>query len=219
MKLVLADDVALLRDGLAALLEGAGNTIVGAAADADELRTLVRFLMNTTDQPDAVITDIRMPPSNTNDGLAAAVELRSEYPGLPVVVLSAYVAGPYVDQLLADSEGGTGYLLKERVGRIEDFLHTLEVVVAGGVVVDPEVVSRLKSGSSRQLARLTDRERAVLSLMAEGLSNSQIGDRLVLSRTAVSKHVANIFMKLDLPPGEENRRVRAVLTWLREEKP
>ena len=219
MKLVLADDGALLRDGLAALLEGAGNTIVGAAADADELRTLVRFLMNTTDQPDAVITDIRMPPSNTNDGLAAAVELRSEYPGLPVVVLSAYVAGPYVDQLLADSEGGTGYLLKERVGRIEDFLHTLEVVVAGGVVVDPEVVSHLMSGSSRQLARLTDRERAVLSLMAEGLSNSQIGDRLVLSRTAVSKHVANIFMKLDLPPGEENRRVRAVLTWLREEKP
>ena len=219
MKLVLADDVALLRDGLAALLEGAGNTIVGAAADADELRTLVRFLMNTTDQPDAVITDIRMPPSNTNDGLAAAVELRSEYPGLPVVVLSAYVAGPYVDQLLADSEGGTGYLLKERVGRIEDFLHTLEVVVAGGVVVDPEVVSHLMSGSSRQLARLTDRERAVLSLMAEGLSNCQIGDRLVLSRTAVSKHVANIFMKLDLPPGEENRRVRAVLTWLREEKP
>lgn len=219
MKLVLADDVALLRDGLAALLQGAGHTIVGTAADATELRTLVQSLMGTPSQPDAVITDIRMPPNNTNDGLAAAVELRREYPGLPVVVLSAYVAGPYVDQLLADSEGGTGYLLKERVGRIEDFLHTLEVVVAGGVVVDPEVVSHLMSGSSRQLARLTDRERAVLSLMAEGLSNSQIGDRLVLSRTAVSKHVANIFMKLDLPPGEENRRVRAVLTWLREEKP
>ncbi|MGO1858186.1 response regulator transcription factor, partial [Ancrocorticia populi] len=219
MKLVLADDVALLRDGLAALLQGAGHSIVGTASDADELRTVVRSLMGTPDSPDVVITDIRMPPNNTNDGLVAAVDLRGKYPGLPVVVLSAYVAGPYVDQLLADSEGGTGYLLKERVGRIEDFLHTLEVVVAGGVVVDPEVVSHLMSGSSRALARLTDRERAVLSLMAEGLSNSQIGDRLVLSRTAVSKHVANIFMKLDLPPGEENRRVRAVLTWLRAEKP
>ncbi|MGO1591357.1 MAG: response regulator transcription factor [Ancrocorticia sp.] len=219
MKLVLADDVALLRDGLAALLQGAGHTIVGTAADADELRSLVRSLMATPDQPDALITDIRMPPDNTNDGLVAAVELRSEFPGLPVVVLSAYVAGPYVDQLMADSDGGTGYLLKERVGRIEDFLHTLEVVVAGGVVVDPEVVSHLMGGSSRALSRLTDRERAVLSLMAEGLSNSQIGEKLVLSRTAVSKHVANIFMKLDLPPGEDNRRVRAVLTWLRAEKP
>jgi DNA-binding NarL/FixJ family response regulator len=160
-----------------------------------------------------------MPPGGANDGLVAALDLRREFPDLPVVVLSAYVADPYVDRLLADAEVGVGYLLKERVGRVEDFLSSLDVVLAGGVVVGPEVVSHLMGAQARTLARLTDREREVLVLMAQGLSNAQIADRLAVSAPAVSKHVANIFLKLDLPPGEDNRRVRAVLAWLRAESP
>ncbi len=130
------------------------------------------------------------------------------------MVLSAYVAGPYAGELLRQKDGSVGYLLKERVGRVSDFLSSLEVVAAGGVVVDPEVVSHLVGGASRELTCLTEREREVLSLMAQGLSNRQIVDLLRLSGVAVSKHVANVLLKLDLPPGEENRRVRAVLLWL-----
>lgn len=170
-----------------------------------------------------------MPPTGTDDGLRAAVDLRAAHPGLPVVVLSAYVVGPYLRDLLGSaaapdgSAGAVGYLLKERVGRVEDFLRSLDVVAAGGVVVDPEVLARLMGAPARtpaqadaeRVARLTDREREVLALMAEGLSNAQIAGRLVLSDGAVAKHVANILAKLDLPPGEVNRRVRAVLTWLR----
>lgn len=222
MRIVLADDAALLREGLAALLGAAGHRVVAAVADADALRAEVRARMGDPDHdahPDAVITDVRMPPGGTTDGLEAAVDLRREFPDLPVVVLSAYVAGPYVDRLLADGRGGVAYLLKERVGRVEDFLSALDVVVSGGIVVDPEVVAHLMGGSARALARLTDREREVLDLMARGLSNAQIADHLALSAAAVSKHVANVFLKLDLPPREENRRVRAVLAWLRAEAP
>jgi DNA-binding NarL/FixJ family response regulator len=222
MRIVLADDAALLREGVAALLESAGHRVLAAVGDADALRSTVRERMRAPEpdeRPDIVLTDVRMPPGGASDGLVAALDLRQEFPGLPVVVLSAYVAGPYVDRLLADAEGGVGYLLKERVGRVEDFLSSLDVVLAGGVVVDPEVVSHLMGAQARALARLTDREREVLALMAQGLSNAQIADRLAVSAPAVSKHVANIFLKLDLPPGEDNRRVRAVLAWLRAESP
>ena len=250
MRIVLADDVALLREGLASLLAAAGHEVLAQAADADALRAEVARLASGGDLPDVVITDVRMPPTGTDDGLRAAVDLRAEHPGLAVVVLSAYVAGPYLRDLLdgagesaAAGAGGVGYLLKERVGRVADFLRSLELVAAGGVVVDPEVMARLVRPASdaedrdddgvptdrrpasepgggdpaaaRLLARLTPREEEVLALMAEGLSNAQVAERLVLSDGAVAKHVANVLAKLDLPPGEDNRRVRAVLTFLR----
>lgn len=258
MRIVLADDAALLREGLAGLLTAAGHEVVAQVADADALRTEVEQLATAGALPDVVVTDVRMPPTGTDDGLRAAIALRAAYPGLPVVVLSAYVAGPYLRELLDGPDagaGGVGYLLKERVGRVSDFMRSLDVVAAGGVVVDPEVLSRLMRASSSleltergglepaqgnahaadgrragladradrggrdvegtALARLTPREQEVLALMAEGLSNSQVAERLVVSDGAVAKHIANIFAKLDLPPEEGNRRVRAVLTWLR----
>lgn len=294
MRIMLADDATLLREGLAGLLTTAGHEVVAQVADADALRTEVERLAAAGQLPDVVVTDVRMPPTGTDDGLRAAIDLRRAHPGLPVVVLSAYVAGPYVQDLLEETEsptsptgggGAVGYLLKERVGRVADFLHSLDVVVGGGVVIDPEVVSHLMkaaraaatgheaapatwtgqaagvagamteqtpgaaSGAPMSAAatppgpwlpvpvrvgspptppggiasaapggagldRLTRREQEVLELMAQGLSNAQIAERLVLSDGAVAKHVANIFRGLDLQPGEENRRVRAVLAWL-----
>ena len=328
MRIVLADDAALLREGLAGLMTAAGHEVVAQACDAPELVETVTALGGSGELPDVVVTDVRMPPTRTDDGLRAALDLRSRFPGLPVLVLSAYIAGAYVRDLLADDAGGVGYLLKERVGRVADFMRSLEVVRSGGVVVDPEVVSRLlgplrprhdggpgaegvgaggvatdagepgagTSGAGADLGRpeaggrsargprgsgglrgagdtagtggaagtepgggagggarasagggtraqrlgprpaghppqgavdqeaaaasvltkrLTARERQVLALMAEGASNPQVAARLYVSEGAVAKHVASIFLKLDLPPGEENRRVRAVLTWLR----
>ena len=278
MRILLADDAALLREGLAGLLTTAGHKVVAQVADADALRTEVERLAAAGERPDIVVTDVRMPPTGTDDGLRAAIDLRRAHPGLPVVVLSAYVAGPYVQDLLEETEssaspaspagsgGAVGYLLKERVGRVADFLHSLDVVVGGGVVIDPEVVSHLmkaaraagsRAGGAAEttagpaavaptapsgfqtpapigtvspstpsggiastapggagLDRLTRREQEVLELMAQGLSNAQIAERLVVSDGAVAKHVANIFRGLDLQPGEENRRVRAVLAWL-----
>jgi len=229
MRIVLADDAALLREGLAGLMTAAGHEVVAQACDAPELVETVTALGGSGELPDVVVTDVRMPPTGTDDGLRAAVDLRAAYPGLPVVVLSAYVVGPYLRDLLGSATapdggaGAVGYLLKERVGRVDDFLRSLDVVAAGGIVVDPEVLARLMGAPARtpaqadaeRVARLTDREREVLALMAEGLSNTQIAGRLVLSDGAVAKHVANILAKLDLPPEEDNRRVRAVLTWLR----
>ncbi|MCR2053257.1 response regulator transcription factor [Actinomyces bowdenii] len=233
MRIVLADDAALLREGLAGLLGAAGHEVVAQARSAPELCRAVHDLAAVGALPDVVVTDVRMPPGMADDGLQAALELRRAHPGLPVVVLSAYVAGPYVRTLLEDDAGAVGYLLKERVGRVADFMSSLDLVVAGGVVVDPEVIARILASGGREpdaptlgpgspagpthpgLARLTDREREVLALMAEGLANSQIAQQLILSEGAVAKHIANVFLKLDLPPGEDNRRVRAVLTWLR----
>lgn len=217
MRIFLAEDAALIRAGLHEVMTGAGHEIVGTAADAGQLRAYVRQAAEHEQLPDLLVTDVRMPPDNTDDGIRAAIDLRREHPGLPVLVLSAYVSGPYVRQLLdgAGTSAGLGYLIKERVGRVSDFLRSLDVVAAGGVVVDPEVIAHVMRGrEAGPLAALSPREREVLGLMAQGLANSQIGERLYLSPAAVSKHVANVFLKLGLPPGEENRRVRAVLTWL-----
>ena len=290
MRILLADDAALLREGLAGLLAAAGHEVVAQVADADALRTEVARLAAAGELPDVVVTDVRMPPTRTDDGLRAAVDLRAAHPGLPVVVLSAYVAGPYLGELIEGVDGAVGYLLKERVGRVSDFLRSLDVVVSGGIVIDPEVLTHLMTSAAgaigagaamadpmnrtgaldasggpgasgggpaasapagpqnprcspppqdwpplqdwppppppqssqdprhpqnRGLERLTPRETEVLTLMAEGLSNGRIAQRLMVSDGAVAKHVANIFLKLDLPPGEENRRVRAVLVWVR----
>ncbi|MCC6496528.1 MAG: response regulator transcription factor, partial [Propionibacteriaceae bacterium] len=187
------------------------------AGDAPELLAQFRKLHLAGSSPDLVISDVRMPPSMTDDGLRAAVRLREEHPGLPVLMLSQYVAPAYAATLMAArAGGGLGYLLKERVGRVSDFLHSIEVVAAGGVVVDPEVVAQLLNARRADplLGRLTPRELEVLSLMANGAANTEIAARLVVSLAAVSKHVANIFSKLDLGPNEDNRRVRAVLAYL-----
>lgn len=220
MRLVLADDAALLRAGLVGLLERAGHEVVAETDDAPSLVSAVAQLGEQAALPDLVITDVRMPPTMTDDGLRAAVQIRARYPHLPILVLSQYVAPAYAQVLLdAASEPnapGTGYLLKERVGRVADFLKSVDLVAGGGMVIDPEVVRSLlrsRRGDTR-LERLTPRELEVLELMADGSSNSQIAEALVVSAAAVAKHVANVFAKLDLGPDEENRRVRAVLTYL-----
>lgn len=217
MRLLVADDAALIRAGLVGLLERAGHEIVGEAGDAPELVAQCRRLAASDGLPDLVIADVRMPPSMTDDGLRAAVALREAYPGLPVLMLSQYVAPAYAASLLAGgASAGLGYLLKERVGRVADFLRSADLVAAGGVVIDPEVVGQLLNARRGDpvLGRLTPREVEVLSLMANGASNTQIADRLVITTAAVAKHVANIFAKLDLGPHEDNRRVRAVLAYL-----
>ncbi|MFW9214473.1 LuxR C-terminal-related transcriptional regulator [Corynebacterium amycolatum] len=234
MKIVIADDSALLREGVAGLVEKRGHEVIamvdtahGLVADIDD-----RF-DDTGELPDLVITDVRMPPKMSDDGLRAAVELRERYPQLNVMVLSQYVAPAYARELFSpggaggsagvgtgvgssgsSSSGGTGYLLKDRVGQVLDFLGSLEVVADGGVVIDPDVATALMQSGKSGLASLTAREREVLELMARGKSNKQIADDLVLSGAAVAKHVSNIFMKLHLEPGEENRRVRAILEFL-----
>lgn len=167
--------------------------------------------------PDVVITDVRMPPGNTDDGLRAALDLRSRYRDLPVLILSAYVVGPYVRELISGpgADGGVGYLLKEKVGRVTDFLRALDTVAGGGVVIDPEVVKHATGGDIQHgpLSRLTERELEVLMLMAEGRSNTEISGDLHLSGAAVSKHVSNVFLKLGYSPDQDNRRVKAILTW------
>lgn len=212
MKILLAEDTALLREGLAGLLRAAGHEVT-TVTNADALTAAV------TDghTPDLVISDVRMPPTMTDDGLAAVHRLREAAQKakreLPAVMLSQYVAAAYLDDLL--DHGGFGYLLKERVADVGDFLTTLETVASGGTVVDPEVVRTLVNSHRSGIGELTAREREVLERMAVGDSNSQIGKKLFLSSGAVSKHVANVFMKLGMTPSDENRRVRAVLAWLR----
>ncbi len=222
MKLALADDAALLRAGLIGLLERAGHEVVAEAVDAPSLVAAIDELAAAGRLPDVVLTDVRMPPGMTDDGLRAAVEIRRRYPTLPIMVLSQYVAPAYASALLDAAAlphaPGTGYLLKERVGRVADFMNSLQVVAGGGLVIDPEVVRSLlqsRRGDSK-LGRLTPREHEVLSLMADGSSNSQIAEALVITPAAVAKHVANVFAKLDLGPDEENRRVRAVLAYLNQ---
>jgi len=205
-RIVLAEDSILLAEGIQRILERAGHDVVAVVDNADALR-----LVDVTDV-DLVITDVRMPPGSGDDGLRAALELRQGRPGLPVLVVSQYVAAAYARTMLAEPGGAVGYLLKERVGRVADFLRAVDTVIAGGVVVDPEVVASMFATAA--LDRLTPRESEVLELMARGASNSEIAASLGVSDAAVSKHVANIFAKLDLPPETENRRVRAILLYL-----
>ena len=217
-KLVLADDSALLREGLAGLLERQGFEIVAHEADAEGLVARVDSLANADELPVGIITDVRMPPTMTNDGLTAALELKQRHPELSVMVLSQYVSPAYAQQLFAldgpADGGGTGYLLKDRISEVADFLGQLKVVLAGGVAIDPEVARAMMRATKSGLGTLTSRELEVLELMARGLANSEIAGRLVISGAAVAKHVSSIFLKLGLSPSEDNRRVRAILAYL-----
>jgi DNA-binding NarL/FixJ family response regulator len=209
---VLAEDSVLLREGLIRLLDSAGMEVVAAVAEAEGLLRAV-----SEHRPDLVVTDVRMPPTHTDEGLRAALVIRAEQPGLPVLVLSQYVEERYAARLLASAAGGVGYLLKDRIADVTEFIDALRRVAAGGTALDPEVVAQLLlRGHSDPLDRLTPREAEVLKLMAEGRSNAGIGQELVLSEGAVGKHIGNIFTKLDLPPAEgDHRRVLAVLQFLR----
>ncbi|TKT05016.1 response regulator transcription factor [Streptomyces lasalocidi] len=213
MRVVLAEDGVLLRDGLTALLERFGHRVVAAVGDAPALLDAVR-----AHDPDVVVTDVRMPPGFTDEGLHAAVRLRGERPGLPVLVLSQYVQRAYAADLLDSGDGtGVGYLLKDRVGQVAEFVDALDEVAAGGTVVDPEVVRQLLRRRRDPLERLTPREREVLALVAEGRSNGAVARALVVSEAAVGKHIGSILTKLDLPPAQDvHRRVLAVLAYLRE---
>ncbi|WP_086819899.1 response regulator transcription factor [Allokutzneria sp. NRRL B-24872] len=213
MRIVIAEDDALLREGLTHLLRAEGMEVTSAVDNPSALLTAV-----AEDRPDVAVVDVRMPPSFTDEGLRAAVEARRLHPGLAVLVLSAHVEDSYAAELLADGSGGVGYLLKERVGKVEDFLDALERVASGGTAMDPEVVSQLlvRRRGDDPLHGLTPREREVLALMAEGHSNATIGSTLVVSDSAVHKHIGNIFSKLGLPATDAgHRRVLAVLAYLR----
>jgi len=216
MRVVIADDAVLLREGLVRLLTEAGHDVVAAVGDGPSLVAAV-----VAHEPDLSIVDVRMPPSHTDEGLRAAVEARTLVPRTPILVLSQYVEVSYADDLLStvrSGRGGVGYLLKERVAAIDEFLDAVERVATGGTVLDPEVVAQLLVRRRRDdpLRDLTPREREVLALMAEGRSNGAIARALVVSDGAVEKHVRNIFTKLQLPPDEEqHRRVLAVLAYLR----
>jgi DNA-binding NarL/FixJ family response regulator len=213
IRTVVADDSVLLRDGIVRLLNDSGFEVVAAVGDADRLLDAV-----TEHQPALCVVDVRMPPTHTDEGLRAAIEIRRRYPGIAVLVLSQYVEERYAGELLAGDVSGVGYLLKDRVIDVDDFLASLRRVAAGGSAVDAEVISQIlgRSRRSSELDRLTPREREVLTLMAEGLSNTGIAERLVVSQGAVEKHISNVFMKLDLEPEDgAHRRVLAVLTYLR----
>ena len=212
LRIVLAEDAALLREGLVGILEKAGHEVVAAVGDADALLAHVAHA-----RPDMVVTDIRMPPDHGDEGLRAAARIRAEQPGIAIMVLSAYVAEAYVADLMDSAPGGgIGYLLKDRVGHVREFLDSLERVAAGETVVDPQVVRQLlgRRRDDGPLASLTEREHEVLALMAEGRTNGSIAEVLVVSEAAVRKHVGNIFAKLRLDPGSD-RRVSAVLAYLR----
>jgi DNA-binding NarL/FixJ family response regulator len=212
VRAVIAEDLALLRDGLTRLLAAHDFEVVAVVEDGPSvLPALIKH------RPDVAVLDVRLPPTFTNEGLLAAIEARRHLPGLPVLVLSQYVEPLYARELLSDRTGGIGYLLKDRVMNVGQFTDALHRVAAGGTVMDPEVVSQLltKRSSDEPLGRLTAREREVLALVAEGRSNAAVAGRLVVSEKAVSKHIANIFLKLDLAPSDDdNRRVMAVLAYL-----
>jgi DNA-binding NarL/FixJ family response regulator len=212
VRVVVAEDLFLLRDGLVRLLEAHGFEITEAVGTGPAL--LQALLAH---RPDVAIVDVRLPPSFTDEGLQAALAARREVPGLPVLVLSQYVEQLYARELLADQAGGVGYLLKDRVFNDDQFVEALRAVAGGGTVMDPEVVSKLLVRRARDepVTRLSPREREVLALMAEGRSNSAIAQRLFVTEKAVSKHSTSIFGKLDLAPSDDdNRRVLAVLAYL-----
>jgi DNA-binding NarL/FixJ family response regulator len=212
VRVVLGEDLTLLRDGLIRLLTAYGMDVVAAVDNAPEL---VRALV--THRPDVAVVDVRLPPSFTDEGLKAAIEARAQVPGLPVLVLSQHVEPLYAKELLSAAGGGVGYLLKDRVSDVRRFIEAVRTVANGGTAMDPEVVSQLLARHARNepLSCLTPREREVLALMAEGRTNAAIAARLVVTDKAISKHISNIFTKLDLYPAEDgNRRVLAVLAYL-----
>ena len=213
MRVVVADDSVLLREGVVRILREAGFDVVAQAGTAEQLLVYVR-----SHRPDVAIVDIRMPPTFTDEGLRAAQQIRTSYPDVAVLVLSQYVETGYALELLADGADGVGYLLKERVSDIGEFAAAVRRVGAGGSALDPTVVGRIVNRRRKQdpLAELTPREREVLELMAEGRSNQGIAERLVVTERAVEKHVTSIFLKLQLPAAaEDHRRVLAVLTYLK----
>lgn len=213
MRVVIAEDLALLRDGLTRLLEAYDFEVVAAVDDAVKLGEALR-----TYEPDVAVVDVRMPPTFTDEGLRAAIAAREERPGMPVLVLSQYVEQLYARELLSSGDGAVGYLLKDRVADVATFVDAVRTVAGGGTVLDPEVVSALiaRAPTDSPVSRLTDREREVLGLMAEGRSNGAIAGALFVTEKAISKHTSNIFMKLDLDPDDDsnNRRVMAVIAYL-----
>ncbi|MFF4876351.1 response regulator [Micromonospora sp. NPDC000668] len=212
MRVVIAEDLALLRDGLTRILDAYGHQVVEAVADGPSVLPAL-----TRHRPDVAVLDVRLPPTFTDEGLQAALEARTRLPGLPILVLSQHVEQLYARELLADRAGGVGYLLKDRVSNVGQFIDAVRRVADGGMVMDPEVVSQLlaRNTGAQRLGELTAREREVLGLMAEGRSNAAIAGRLSVTEKAVSKHIDNIFSKLGMPPSDDdNRRVLAVLAHL-----
>ncbi|TXS04724.1 DNA-binding response regulator [Streptomyces sp. col6] len=211
MRVVIAEDNVLLSAGLEMILGSKGIEVAAVVTDAPSLLAKVAELV-----PDAVIADIRLPPSFRDEGIRAALELRRNHPGLPVLILSQYVEKVYARELLSDGSGSVGYLLKDRVSRVGEFVDALRRVAAGGTAMDPEVITQLLTGSTgNAVGTLTPRESDVLTLMAQGLGNAEIGKRLFVTDNAVQKHIGNIFMKLDLPIADGgHRRVLAVLSYL-----
>jgi DNA-binding NarL/FixJ family response regulator len=213
MRIVIADDAVLLREGAARLLEEAGFEVVAQAGDAEDLLRKVR-----AHTPDVAIIDVRMPPDNVDDGLRAALAIRDELPGVGILMLSQYVEDRYLGELLAGGAEGVGYLLKDRLADVERLTEAVQRVASGGSVLDPEVVAQMlgRAREAGPLDSLTDRERDVLGRMAEGRTNRAIAESLFVSERAVERHVTSIFVKLDLPAGEQDhRRVLAVLAYLR----
>ncbi|GGX32436.1 MULTISPECIES: response regulator transcription factor [Streptomyces] len=218
MRIVIAEDNALLREGMVLLLTSNGHEVVATCAAGPEVMPALR-----EHRPDAAVLDVRLPPSFRDEGLRAAVQARKELPDLPILVLSQYVEQAYAAELLAQGARGIGYLLKDRVGRVEQFLEALERIVGGGTALDPEVITEIVSqkAAARPLQALTPREHEVLEMMAQGLANAAIAEKLVITERAVSKHIRGVFDKLGLPPegGSVHRRVLAVLAFLGNSAP
>jgi DNA-binding NarL/FixJ family response regulator len=212
MRIVIAEDAAVIRAGLAEILTDRGHEIVAAVGDAEALKDAV-----VACQPDVAIVDVRMPPNHTDDGLRAAIAIRRDHPSVGILVFSQYIETRYAADLLATGSGGVGYLLKDRVANVAEFTDAIARIAAGGTALDPEVVRGLLNAShhASALSALTAREHDVLALMAEGRSNNAIADRIFVSERAVEKHISNIFTKLGLPPSDsDHRRVLAVLAYL-----
>lgn len=216
MRVVIAEDLALLRDGMIRLLRDSGHEVVAAVADGD---ALVRAVHGH--KPDIAVVDVRLPPSFRDEGVRAALEARRRVPGTAILIVSQYVEETYATELLADGQGGVGYLLKDRIADVRDFIEAVDRVAVGGTAMDPEVVAQLvtRRRDDGPLDDLTPREREVLALMAEGRSNAAIAAELVVTEGAVEKHISNIFGKLSLPPSEtDHRRVLAVLKYLQGQR-